>query len=76
MQVIMNEFNEQILRLREVESVTGLSRASIYGRISINSKYYDETFPKPIKLGSGRAIGFILSEVEGWIDFRRSERNK
>lgn len=72
----MDKLNDQILRLRDVESVTGLSRSTIYSRLSSNSKYRDETFPQPVKLGNGRAIGFILSEVQDWINFRVSERGK
>ena len=54
---------ESILRLPEVQARTGLSRSTIYARVG------DKTFPKPISLGE-RAIGFVESEVEGWIQSR------
>jgi prophage regulatory protein len=65
---------DSILRMKAMTSVTGLSKASIYNRISKSSKYYDDAFPKPIKLGQGRAIGFIETEVNAWINSKASER--
>jgi len=50
-----------ILRLPEVKTRTGLSRSSIYLRVS------EGRFPKSISLG-GRAVGWIASEIDGWLD--------
>ena len=50
-----------ILRLPAVMASIGLSRSSIYLRISEGS------FPKPISLG-GRAVGWIESEIQGWVE--------
>lgn len=58
-----------ILRRKQVEARTGLSRSSIYARLRHNPKRpgdYDPTFPKPVSIGA-KAIGFIESEVEAWI---------
>jgi prophage regulatory protein len=49
-----------ILRLPDVKTRTGLSRSTIYLRVS------EGTFPEPIKLGD-RAVGWIESEVEEWL---------
>jgi len=49
-----------ILRLPSVKSRTGLSRSTIYLRIS------QGTFPKQISLG-GRAIGWVEEEIEAWL---------
>lgn len=65
----------RIIRRKQVEALTGLSRNAIYDRITENGPYHDPTFPKPVKLG-GRAIGFIESEVIEWIDSRIAERDK
>jgi prophage regulatory protein len=43
-----------------VKARTGLSRSSIYLRVA------DGSFPRPISLGA-RAVGWVESEVEGWI---------
>lgn len=51
---------ENILRLPTVKARTGLSRSTIYLRIS------EDRFPKPISLG-GRAVGWIESEVDDWL---------
>jgi len=50
-----------ILRLPAVKARTGLSRSTIYLRIS------EESFPKPVSLG-GRAVGWIESEINDWLE--------
>jgi len=50
-----------ILRLPAVKTRTGLSRSTIYLRIS------EGRFPKPVSLGS-RAVGWIESEVNSWLE--------
>jgi len=50
-----------ILRLPAVKARTGLSRSTIYLRVSKG------TFPKPISLGS-RAVGWIEDEVNDWLN--------
>ncbi|MET0107207.1 MAG: AlpA family transcriptional regulator [Sedimenticola sp.] len=52
-----------ILRLPAVKARTGLSRSTIYLRIS------EESFPKPVALG-GRAVGWIEAEVNDWLNQR------
>lgn len=53
-----------ILRRKQVENRTGLSRSTIYLRISKG------TFPKPIDLGGGRAVGWIEAEIDAWLKSR------
>ena len=49
-----------ILRRKEVQARTGLSRSTIYLRMA------QGTFPKMIPLGP-RAVGWVESEVEAWL---------
>lgn len=49
-----------ILRLPVVKSRTGLSRSTIYLRISHGA------FPKPVSLG-GRAVGWLEAEIQEWL---------
>ncbi|MBT4330582.1 MAG: AlpA family transcriptional regulator [Gammaproteobacteria bacterium] len=49
-----------ILRLPKVKERTGLSRSSIYLKIS------QGLFPKPVSLGA-RAVGWISTEVDDWL---------
>ena len=51
----------RILRRKQVESRTGLSRSTIYARIAEGS------FPRPIDLGGGRAVGWLESEIDAWL---------
>ena len=49
-----------IIRLSQVKERTGLSKSTIYNRISEGS------FPRQISLG-GRAVGWIANEIDEWI---------
>ena len=55
-----------ILRLPSVKARTGLSRSTIYLRIS------DGSFPVPVSLG-GRAVGWIEAEIQNWLEDRIQE---
>ena len=59
-----------ILRRRDLEARLKLSRSTIYDKINPGSPRYDATFPKPIRLGNGSAVGWIESEVEIWLGGR------
>ena len=51
----------KILRLPDVKARTGLSRSTIYLRVS------QDKFPKPILLG-GRAVGWLDTDIESWLE--------
>jgi len=58
-----------ILRRKQVEARTGLSRSSIYARLRHNPKRpgdFDPTFPKPISVGA-KAVGWIEAEIDAWL---------
>lgn len=50
-----------ILRRKQVEALTGLSRSAIYRSIA------DGTFPSPISLTGGISVGWLKHEVTEWI---------
>jgi prophage regulatory protein len=59
------ELNTQrltILRRREVERRTGLSRTSLYERIAAG------VFPRPVNLGGGQSVGWYEHEVQAWME--------
>lgn len=49
-----------ILRRKQVEARTGLTRSLSYARMRAG------TFPTNVNLGGGRAVGWIEAEVEDW----------
>lgn len=58
-----------ILRRKQVEARTGLSRSSIYAKMRRDPKRpsdFDPTFPKPVSVGA-RAVGWVEAEVEAWL---------
>ena len=56
-----------ILRRRDLEARLRLSRSTIYDKINPQSPRYDSTFPKPIHLGGGTAVGWLAHEVDEWL---------
>lgn len=55
--------NFKIMKRKEVQDVTGLSRSSIYAKME------NGTFPKNIKLGE-RSVGWLAHEVQKWLNER------
>ena len=58
-----------ILRLPTVKARTGLSRSTIYLRVS------EGTFPTSVSLG-GRAVGWVEEEVNDWLAKRIAASRK
>ena len=56
----MNKIQDKLLRLPQVKASTGLSKSSIYARIS------EGTFPKQIPLGP-RLVVWVESDIQNWI---------
>jgi len=57
----------RILRRRDVESIVGLKRSTIYQAMA------EWHFPKPVRLGV-RSVGWISTEIENWIAARIAAR--
>lgn len=62
---------EGLIRMPDVERLTGLARPTIYKRLND-----DPTFPKPVKLSAstarGAPVGFRVEEVRAWVASRKS----
>lgn len=58
-----------ILRLPQVKAKTGISRSGIYQKIA------EGNFPDPVSLGP-RAVGWIESEIEGWLEKTIAKRGQ
>lgn len=63
----------QIINIKEVIQFTSISRAKIYEMINVDSKYYDPTFPKPVRLSESR-IGWVAWEVNQRIESKLASR--
>ena len=63
----------QIINIKEVLQFTSISRAKIYEMINVDSKYYDPSFPKPVRLSESR-IGWVALEVHQWIEAKIQSR--
>lgn len=64
-----------IIRMPELEAITGLARPTIYKRLKD-----DPTFPRPVPLSDsksrGAPIGFVLSEAHAWVRNRIARREE
>ncbi len=57
--------SHRILRLKEVQRMTGLSRSTIYAEIAKGN------FPKQIQLTGARSVGWYEEAVVQWIESRQ-----
>ena len=57
----------KLLKLKDVIEMTSLSKASIYRQVKAG------TFPDPIRVGP-RAVAWVVSELESWIEDKKSLR--
>ena len=64
----MEKSKSQIIRLKQVKAITGLSRSTIYKFMS------HKEFPKQIKLGL-KSSGWLLDEVDAWIQNQIKNRD-
>lgn len=64
-----------LVRMSEVQQLTGLARPTVYKMIK-----RDPNFPQPVKLSDSAArnapVGFVLSEVQAWIKTRIQAREQ
>ena len=63
----------QIINLIDVIEFKSINRAKIYEMINQKSKYYDSTFPKPVRLSESR-IGWSAWEINQWIEDKLENR--
>jgi prophage regulatory protein len=78
---IMNAFTgqtfqmNQIINIKHVVEFTALSKSKIYEMINKKSKYYDPTFPQPVRLTEMR-IGWSAWEIHQWIESKMESREE
>ena len=60
---------DRLLRRREVEKITGMSRSSIYRLMQ------EDEFPRPVRVGPA-AVRWKASAIMGWIESRPVARSE
>jgi len=63
----------QLINIKQVIEFTGVCRSTIYEMMDENSPYYDETFPKKVKITKNR-IGWSAWEINQWIEAKLASR--
>jgi len=61
--MVNGEKGLNILRRKQVEAMTGLSRSSLYAKVK------DGAFPVQVKLGI-RCVGWLEHEIQDWLNER------
>ena len=69
------EYQYRILNIKAVIEITALSRSTIYELMNPKSKYYDVSFPKPIRLTEVR-VGWVSQEIDDWIESKIAQRQE
>ncbi|MCY6410727.1 AlpA family transcriptional regulator [Acinetobacter sp. VNH17] len=69
------EYQYRILNIKAVIEITALSRSTIYELMNPKSKYYDVSFPKPIRLTEVR-VGWVSQEIDEWIESKIAQRQE
>jgi prophage regulatory protein len=72
MQEQLTNITNQVIRLKELTGILGISRSTIYDKQNPKSPRFDPLFPQKINLGA-RAVGWFLKDIEFWLN---SARNK
>lgn len=67
--IVNQKSAKTILRLGNLKKKLKISGSSVYNKLNSESKYFDITFPKPIRLGAS-SVGWLESEVDDWIEAR------
>ncbi|CAH0287543.1 hypothetical protein SRABI70_03950 [Pseudomonas sp. Bi70] len=69
------EAGVSLVRMPELQQLTGLARPTVYKMI-----HRDPSFPRPVKLSDSGArnapVAFVLSEVQAWIKGRIQAREQ
>lgn len=63
----MEQKQDRVMRKKEVQATVGLSDVSIWRQERAG------TFPRRIRLG-GNSVGWLESEISGWLHQRAAER--
>jgi prophage regulatory protein len=67
-EILSREHGQRILRLPQVKQITGLGKTQIYAGVATG------IFPRPVPI-SVRAVGWLESELNRWVDERIAARN-
>lgn len=62
--------NYQIIRMPRLCKRLDVGKTTVYDWLNPKSPRHDPTFPVPIKLSVGGAIGWFESEIEDWLASR------
>lgn len=65
----LSQSSHSVVRRKRVAEKLECSLSSLYNKLNPKCKYYDPTFPKPIRLGAN-SVGWIESEIDDWLQSR------
>lgn len=71
-QTTSQELGLRVVRIKELGHILGLSRSTIYSKLNPRSRFYDPSFPTPLRLGTG-SVGWFMPTVMNWIQTRQHQ---
>ncbi|OAX87930.1 transcriptional regulator [Xanthomonas nasturtii] len=57
--------SKRVIRKKDLAKKLSCSESTIDNRLNPSSRWYDETFPRPVPLGAGGS----RSSAKGWIEY-------
>lgn len=63
----------RVIRINELAKKLAIGKSTIYDWLNPKSPRYDETFPKPIKLGAS-SVGWLSHLVDEWLMSKYAEQ--
>jgi len=66
-EINMEQKQDRVMRKKEVLAIVGLSDVSVWRQEQVG------TFPRRIRLG-GNSVGWLKSEIDGWLEQLAAER--
>lgn len=69
----MKHQSARFIRMQDVKKMIGVSRSTVYDWINPKSPRFDNSFPKPVRLGIN-SIAWVDSELEDWLAKRIAAR--
>lgn len=70
----MSDKSIRVIRINELAKKLSIGKSTIYDWLNPKSPRYDETFPKPIKLGTA-TIGWLDCLVDEWLLSKYAEQH-
>lgn len=64
----------RLLRVSQLVKKLSVSRSTLYAWLCQRSAYFVPSFPQPLRLGDGRSVFWVESEIDAWLQSQRAPK--